>query len=315
MDVVVAARAQQHHANMSALGPKAGCRGDACATPALTRTPTYRGLSQAGPGWAKSRGLRAAHALEFLHPASPIGLCHVDVTLGIDGERMAVGEVAGLMARATEAREDLATRVIENVHLLGAAVHHVHELLLAIGREGDPPRCAALVRQLPARVRDRDVAHERPVFLENLDAVALAVASVDQAGIAHGDAMHDLGEHAGRAAAGLLLGGLASPLPQELAVLVEHRDAAVAVAVGDVDVAVAGIDHHAGGHVELVARGVEALAAPRAVDGIEFSARADLHQELSVRRIFLDGGVGIAGNPDVALLIDEAAVDRAGDRG
>src|SRR4029453_13027508 len=96
------------------------------------------------------------------------------------------------------------------------------------------------------------------------------------------------GEHARRAAAALLLGGLASPLPQELAVLVEHSDAAVAVAVGDVDVAVAGGDHHAGGHVEPLARRVEALAAPRAVDRIEFSARADLHQKLSVRRVFLD---------------------------
>src|SRR5262249_58347490 len=61
--------------------------------------------------------------------------------------------------------------------------------------------------------------------------------------------------------------------------------------------------------------GVEAFAAARTVDRIEFSARADLHQELSVRRIFLDAAVGIAGDPDVALLIDEAAMDRAGNRG
>src|SRR5262249_46651533 len=171
-------------------------------------------------------------------------------------QRMAVSEVAGLMAGAAEARQDLAARVIEDVHLLGAAVHHVEQLLLAVGRERDPPRGATLVGQLAAGVRDRDVAHERAVFLEDLDAIALAVAYVDQAGIAHGYAVHDLGEHAGRAAAGLLLGGLASPLTQELAVLVEHGDAAVAVAVGDVDVAVAGIDHHAGGHVELVSRGI-----------------------------------------------------------
>ena len=63
--------------------------------------------------------------------------------------------------------------------------------------------------------------------------------------------------------------------------------------------------------MELVVRRVEALAAPGAVDGIEFSARADLQQQLAVRRIFLDDAVAVAGDPDVLLVIDEAAVDRA----
>src|SRR5204862_4341474 len=97
------------------------------------------------------------------------------------------------------------------------------------------------------------------------DAIALAVADVDQAGIAHGDAVHDLGERAGRGTLGFLVRCLPSPLPQELAVLIEYGDAPVAVTVGDVDVAVAGIDHHAGRHVKLVVCRIEAFAPSRSV--------------------------------------------------
>jgi hypothetical protein len=78
---------------------------------------------------------------------------------------------------------------------------------------------------------------------------------------------------------------------------------------------VAGIDHHAGGHVELVARCVKAFAAPGPIRGVELAARADLQQQLSVRSVFLDGAVAVAGNPDVSFLIDETAVDRARDGG
>ena len=126
--------------------------------------------------------------------------------------------------------------------------------------------------------------------------------------------MHDLGEHAGDVLLGFLLGRLASPLPQEFAGLVEHRDAPVAVAVGDVDVAVARIDHDPRRHVELVLRGVVALAAPRAVDRVEFALGADLQQQLAVRRVFLDDAVGIAGDIDILVAVDEAAVDRVGHR-
>src|SRR5262245_50635509 len=99
---------------MSAVGPKPGCRGVARATPALTGTLAYRASSRRGRGLAKSRRLGAAHALEFLHPASPIGFRHVDVALGIDGERVAVSEVASLMAGTAEARQDLPAGVIED---------------------------------------------------------------------------------------------------------------------------------------------------------------------------------------------------------
>src|SRR3954453_356802 len=120
--------------------------------------------------------LRSAYDLELLHPAAPVGFRHVDVALGIDRDRVAMGEVADLVARAAEARQDLPAGVVEDMHLLGAAVHHVQELLIAIRRECHPPCRAALVGKLTCRVRDWDVAHELPVLLVDLNPIALTVA-------------------------------------------------------------------------------------------------------------------------------------------
>ena len=105
-----------------------------------------------------------------------------------------------------------------------------------------------------------------PDLVEDLDAVALAVAYVEQSGVAHVDAVHHFGEDSADAVLGFFGGGLAAPLAQEFAVLVEYGDAAVAVAVGNVDVSVGGIDDDAGGVVEAVGRGVEGFGFAGAVD-------------------------------------------------
>src|SRR5690349_11807281 len=52
------------------------------------------------------RALRPAHDLELLHPTAPVGFRHVNVALGIDRERVAVGEVADLVAGPAKARQD-----------------------------------------------------------------------------------------------------------------------------------------------------------------------------------------------------------------
>ena len=121
-----------------------------------------------------------------------------------------------------------------------------------------------------------------PRLVEHLDALALAIADVNQSGAAHRDAVHDLRERAARAGLDFLLRRLLSPLAQELSVAVEHRHAPVAVSVGDVDIAVRGIDDDAGGIEELRAAGVEQLPFGRAVRRIEDAALADLQQQLSV---------------------------------
>ena len=222
-----------------------------------------------------------------------------------------MGEVADLVTRTAEARQDFSADVVEDVHLLGAAVHDVKIALLLVGRERDPPGGAALVRKLAGLVWDRDVAHEAAVLAEHLDPVTLPVARIDEPGIAHVDAVHDLGEHARHRLLRFLVGRLPSPLPQELAVLVEHHDAAVAIAVGDEDIAVVGIDHDRGRHVELVLRGILALALAGAVDRIELEALADLQDELPGGIVLLDHRIAVAGDPDIAREVDKAAMDRA----
>ena len=95
--------------------------------------------------------------------------------------------------------------------------------------------------------------------------------------------MNDLGEDAGCAFLCFLVGCLAAPLAQELSVFVEHHDAAVAVAVGDIDVAVGRIDHDRRRHVQLILGSVEANTLSRTIDGIELAADADLQQQFPVR--------------------------------
>src|SRR5262245_45966923 len=134
---------------MSALGP---------------RFTTYRArvrdlaVVDVGARDGKARRSGLACDLELLNPAAPIGLRHIDAAPGIDCDGVAVREVADLVAGSAEARQDLATGMVERVHLLAAAVHHVHELLRAVGRERDPPGGAALIRKLAGRVGDQDVA-------------------------------------------------------------------------------------------------------------------------------------------------------------
>ena len=103
-----------------------------------------------------------------------------------------------------------------------------------------------------------------------------------------------------------------TPLAQKLSLSIEHRDAAIAIAVGNVDIAVGWIDDHAGGIEELRAAGVESLALRRSVRRVEDASLSDLQKQLPVVAPFLDDAVAVACQPDVVLVIDEAAVDDAG---
>ena len=124
------------------------------------------------------------------------------------------------------------------------------------------------------------------------------------------------GEHAGHGLLRFLVGRLASPLAQELAVLVEHHDAPVAVAVGDVDVAVARIDHDgrtacgAGRAPRCCPRRAACRRPNRTCRACRSAAAAfrpgayfwTMASPLPATQTFLSA-------------IDEAAVDRAGHRG
>src|SRR5436190_23673103 len=91
-------------------------------------------------------GLLRSLDLELLDASAPIGFRHVDAAFRVHCNRMAMGEIADLMAWPAEARQDFAGGMIERVNLLGAAVHHVHEPLRRVRRERNPPCRPAFVR-------------------------------------------------------------------------------------------------------------------------------------------------------------------------
>src|SRR5262245_28883334 len=107
-------------------------------------------------GSSRISGLRPADDLEFLNAAAPVGLRHIDAALGIDRDRVVLGEIADLVVGAAGVRQGLFGGVLQYLHLLCAAIHHLHELLLAIGRERHPPGRAtgsrAAFKPLPRRV-------------------------------------------------------------------------------------------------------------------------------------------------------------------
>src|SRR5258706_15346033 len=99
--------------------------------------------------------------------------------------------------------------------------------------------------------------------------------------------MNNLRENGGRTLLGFLPGRLPSPLPQKFPVAIEHRDAAVAVALGDVNVAVGGVDHNGRGIKKLGLAGIQSLAFCSAVSRGENTALSDLKQKFPIRAVFL----------------------------
>src|SRR5438034_4594620 len=134
----------------------------------------------------------AIHKAELLNPAPDVCLRDIQVALGVNRQRMAMCEVAQLMPGTTKTRQDLSAGMFQDVDLLVAAVHHVHEFLLAIARKGNPPDSASRIGHRGRPRLDPDIPFEAAHLVEHLDPIALAVAHVQESGVAHGDAMHDL---------------------------------------------------------------------------------------------------------------------------
>ena len=119
--------------------------------------------------------------------------------------------------------------------------------------------------------RDAELLHEGAVLAEHLDAVVGAVADIDEPVVRQPHAMHGVGEAARQAAPRVVgrqlvvvrLFAVGAPVPLVGAGLgVEHDDAAVAVAVGDVELAGRIVGHHVRGPAELVRVALEPPAAP-----------------------------------------------------
>ena len=102
------------------------------------------------------------------------------------------------------------------------------------------------------------------------------------------------------------------PLAQEIAVRIEHQDAAVAtaaLAVGDVDIAVLPIDLNTCGRGEAAGVRVEWRALDGAVGGVEYALATDLVEELAaVMGVFLDHAARRACDPDIVVRVEMAGV-------
>src|SRR5882672_243350 len=248
-----------------------------------------------------------AYALvdEFLHALAFVSLRGIEVALGVGGDAVHAVELARLAAAVSEVGDFLERVAQDNAHLLVLAVGEEHEPLLAVLRERDIPGRARSERLLGVE----PFLHELPVRLEYLHAVALAVAHVDEAVVRALDAMHRVAELlSGRGLRVVVAqGGVArlvavrAPVALHLAGIgVDHGDAFVEIAVGDVGFVGLGIDPDLGHPpevLEVVAAGVLAVAA-------------QLHQELPLFGELQHLGVAlaVAAEPHVALVIDVDAV-------
>src|SRR5262249_14313246 len=127
----------------------------------------------------------------------------------------------------------------------------------------------------------------------------------------HSDTVYDFAERRRSTRVGFGRCRLPAPLAQKLAAAVEHGDAPVAIAVGNIDVAVAGIDRDTRRIEELLGAGIEAGGPPGPIGGIETAALADLQQQPAIGSIFLDDAVAVACDVEIVVAVDHATMNRA----
>src|SRR5712692_8978172 len=220
---------------------------------------------------------------EFLNATTADRFAQEHVALRIEHNRVQEGELACVMTGSAESREDRPGGTVEGPKNLVSTIDVEHEGLLSILRERDVPRRSSGI--LPPPRHDVDdsqrLAHaigRLPctvgwVFLEHLDAIAAAIAGVNQPCVA---------EHYAVGMSAVIRLELARPkagvppLPLEHAVPVEYHHAVVAV-----------------GPVGRVAE----------------TSGPDLEQHRpAVVRVLLHDSISIAGDPDVVLVVDETAM-------
>ncbi len=186
-------------------------------------------------------------------------------------------ELPGLAAAVAEAGEQLQGVALHDVDALVAPVGDEEVRLLRVARERDVPDGAVASRVL----RDDDFLHERAVAREHLNPVVGAVADVHEAVVRDLRAVHRIAELLRRrrlrvvgpqiGVVGLVAVG--APVALERAgVGVDHDDALVAIAVGDVGFVRRRIDEDLRGAPEVL----------RVVAAGVLSRMTHLQQELAV---------------------------------
>src|SRR5262249_15761357 len=152
-----------------------------------------------------------------------------------------------------------------------------------------------------------DHTFHRAGLVEDLDAVVATVADIEQSLAIELRAMRMAAADDCEEAA---IGSGVPPLAKEFAGCVEDDDPMVGVAVGDIKIAISRIDGNVGGLVQKERAFVSSRLAAFVVRIVADALAADLEQELlAVVRPFLHDSISVPTNPDVIVLVDEAAVD------
>src|SRR4030088_1730782 len=242
---------------------------------------------------------------ELLDTLSGIDLGGINVAFRVDRYGVNPVKLSSITAAPPEAADNRAILALQDPDLVVLAIGAQQIGLLRIGPDRDIPHRAVAERVL----LEEPLLHKGAVLLEHLDPIVDAVADVNQAVIGDLHAMHgvcDLLRHRRRGIVRRLLvvvRRLAVGAPMPLVGAgggIEHDDAAVAVAIGDIDFVGVLVYSGFSGLAEL--RGVVAALARRDL--------ADLHHEFAVDGEFQNRVVviGIAADPNKTSFVDLDAV-------
>src|SRR5207248_5530108 len=214
-------------------------------------------------------------------------------------------ELSSVAAVVPEAADHAAILALQNADFIVLAVGIQEPGLLGVGPDRKVPHRTVAERVLLVE----PFLDEGAVLLEHLDAVLGAIADIDEAVIGDFHAVHGIAELLLRRRLGIIrrllviIGRIAVGAPVPLIGArrsVVDNNAAIAVAVGDVEFVDRLVDRGLGGLAEL--GGVITAGARRDL--------ADLHHELAVEGEFQKHVVvvGVAADPDKAALVDLNAV-------
>src|SRR3954467_10716894 len=139
---------------------------------------------------------RRAHPLEeeLLQPLAFVRFAGVQVALRIYCDAADAVKMSGPPSAGADARDDLERVTTQHPKLLIGPVGDVDKLLLRIVRERDIPDRALAER----RFRHHRFPDERPVLLEDLNAIVATIADVNQSVAGDPDAAHDTELRVGR---------------------------------------------------------------------------------------------------------------------